>query len=204
MQLSLSHPLSAMLCRCTSYLWETLNREEVQPDCLFSDLRIVTQQFCRSFVTALTLAVYLSYNFTISSWQEMGRFPFNKNSGLKFLKFHVPNGAVHSGCTDTPDASHRAFGCCSCKLDTKKRFWGQHFCRMERDISVRPTEMTRPVKEDHLQSWSWIYPSDQTEMIRSIWCTNRNFFFLHFFMFSHRISVLLRLRQDFVISNLVR
>ena len=105
----------------------------------------------------------------------MGRFPFNKNSGLKFRKFHLPNGTVHSGCTDTPYASHRAFGYCSCKLDTKKRFWGQHFCRMERDISVRPTEMTRPVKEDHLQRWSWIYPSDQTEMIRSIWCTNRNF-----------------------------
>lgn len=28
-----------------------------------------------------------------------GRFLLNKNSGLKFLKFHVPNGTVHSGCT---------------------------------------------------------------------------------------------------------
>ena len=27
-------------------------------------------------------------------------FPFNKNSGLKFRKFHVPNGRVHAGCTD--------------------------------------------------------------------------------------------------------
>ena len=39
---------------------------------------------------------------------------------------------------------------------------------MERDISVRPTEMTRPVTVDHLQSWSRIFRSDQTEMIRSI------------------------------------
>ena len=41
--------------------------------------------------------------------------------------------------------------------------------------SVRPTETTRPVKEDHLQNWSRIFWSDKTEMIRSVWCTNRNF-----------------------------
>ena len=46
---------------------------------------------------------------------------------------------------------------------------------MERDISVRPTEMTRPVTVDHLQSWSLIFRSDQTEIVRSIWSTNRNF-----------------------------
>ena len=46
---------------------------------------------------------------------------------------------------------------------------------MERDISVRPTEMTRPVTVDHLQSWSRIFPSDQTEKVRSISWTNRNF-----------------------------
>lgn len=28
-----------------------------------------------------------------------GHFPLNKNFGLKFLKFRVPNGTVHSGCT---------------------------------------------------------------------------------------------------------
>ena len=28
-----------------------------------------------------------------------GHFPLNKNFGLKFLKLHVPNGTVHSGCT---------------------------------------------------------------------------------------------------------
>ena len=57
-----------------------------------------------------------------------------------------------------PDPSHRAFGYCSCKQDTKERYWEQQFCQMERDISVRPTEMTRPVKVDHLQSWSRILP----------------------------------------------
>ena len=37
-------------------------------------------------------------------------------------------------------------GYCSCKQDTKEQYWGQHFSQMERVISVRPTEMTRPVK----------------------------------------------------------
>ena len=33
----------------------------------------------------------------------------------------------------------------------KERYWGQQFCQMERDISVRPTEVTWPVKVDHLE-----------------------------------------------------
>ena len=73
------------------------------------------------------------------------------------------------------DPSHRAFGYCSCKQDTKELHCWQQFCQMERDILVRPTEMTRSVKVDHLQSWSPIFRSDQTKMVRSIWCTNRNF-----------------------------
>ena len=64
---------------------------------------------------------------------------------------------------------------CSCKQDRKERYWGQQFWQMKRDISVRPTEMTRPVTVDHLQSWSRISRSDQTEMVRSIWWTNWNF-----------------------------
>ena len=38
---------------------------------------------------------------------EQGRFPFNKNSGLKFRKLHVLNGTVHSGCTDPTQATAR-------------------------------------------------------------------------------------------------
>ena len=69
---------------------------------------------------------------------------------------------------------------CSCKQDTKERQWRQQFCQMERDILVHQTEITRPVKEDHLQSWSRIFRSDQTEMVHSInflmyQCTNQNF-----------------------------
>ena len=38
------------------------------------------------------------------------------------------------------------------KLDTKERYWGQQFCRFG---------PTRPVKVDHLQSWSPMFRSDQ-------------------------------------------
>ena len=30
-----------------------------------------------------------------------------------------------------PYPSHRAFGYCSCKQDTKERYWGEQFCQME-------------------------------------------------------------------------
>ena len=49
------------------------------------------------------------------------------------------------------DPSHRAFlGHCSCRQDTKEQYWGQKFCQMERDISVRPTEITGLVKVDRI------------------------------------------------------
>ena len=38
--------------------------------------------------------------------RDGGRFPFNKNSGLKFRK-NKPNGTVHSGCTDPTQATAR-------------------------------------------------------------------------------------------------
>ena len=37
----------------------------------------------------------------------MGAFYSTKNSGLKFRKFHVPNGTVYSGCTDPTQATAR-------------------------------------------------------------------------------------------------
>ena len=39
--------------------------------------------------------------------RNLGRFPFSKNYGLKFRKFHVPNGTVHSGCTDPNQGTAR-------------------------------------------------------------------------------------------------
>ena len=37
--------------------------------------------------------------------------------------FHMPNGKVHSGCTD-PTGGHRAFGYCSCKQGYKRAVLG--------------------------------------------------------------------------------
>ena len=52
-----------------------------------------------------------------------------------------------------PDPSHHfSNGYCTCKQDSKQWYWGQQFCQIERDISVRLTEMTRPVKEDDLKA----------------------------------------------------
>ena len=36
---------------------------------------------------------------------DQGRFPFNKNSGLKFRKLHVLKGTVHSGFLDQTQAT---------------------------------------------------------------------------------------------------
>ena len=33
-----------------------------------------------------------------------------------------------------PDPTHRTFGYCSCKQDSKEEYWGQQFCQMERDV----------------------------------------------------------------------
>ena len=39
--------------------------------------------------------------------EDIARFPFNKNCGLKFRKLHVLNGTVHFGCTDPTKATAR-------------------------------------------------------------------------------------------------
>ena len=83
-------------------------------------------------------------------------FQFNTNCGFEILEISCAqwNGTFR---LLRPDPSHLAFGYCSCKQDTKERYWEQQFCQMERDISVWPTEMTRLVKVDHLQSCSRIF-----------------------------------------------
>ena len=102
-----------------------------------------------------------------------GRFPFNKNSVLKFRKFHVPNGKVHStghsGCTDPTKATARLVNVLVLYRRQKKGSWDNNFVKWKR------TEITRPIKVNHLQSKSRIFRSDQTEMVRPIWCTDQNF-----------------------------
>ena len=67
-----------------------------------------------------------------------GRFGFNKNSALKFRKFHVPNGTVHSDCTDPTQATARLVIVLVSRM--QKRGWGQQFCQIEGNISVGPTK----------------------------------------------------------------
>ena len=39
--------------------------------------------------------------------EDLWRFSFNENCGLKFRKLHVLNGTVHFGCTDPTQATAR-------------------------------------------------------------------------------------------------
>ena len=96
----------------------------------------------------------------------MGAFHSTKIPVWNFGNSTCPGERVHFCCTNPTQATARIQ-----KSGTVDNKFGQ----MERDISVRPTEITGPVKVDHLQSWSRIFRSDQTEMVRSIWFTNRNF-----------------------------
>ena len=58
-------------------------------------------------------------------WFEISAIPYAQWNGT--FRFH------------RPVPSHRTFGYCSCKQDTKERYWGQQFCQMERDVLIRPT-----------------------------------------------------------------
>ena len=54
---------------------------------------------------------------------------------------------------------------CHVVLVSSIQYWEQQICQIEKDIPVR---LVGSVKVDHLQSWSKIFPSDRTEMVRSI------------------------------------
>ena len=105
----------------------------------------------------------------------MGSFPFNKNSVFKFQKFHVFNGTVHSGCSDPTQATARLVIVLVSRIQ-KSGTGDINFFKSKKTFnSVRPTPIAGPIKVDHLQSCSQIFRSDQTQMVRSISCTNRNF-----------------------------
>ena len=93
--------------------------------------------------------------------QNSGRFQFNKFR-LKISEIPRADGPVHSDCINPTQANARL-----CKQDTKEQYWGQQFLSNGKGHfgQTRPTEITGPVKVDHLQSWSRIFWSDQTEMV---------------------------------------
>ena len=54
---------------------------------------------------------YLILRIALYVYKHCGRLLFKKNSGLKLLKFHVPNGTVQSGCTYQTQATARLVIC---------------------------------------------------------------------------------------------
>ena len=50
--------------------------------------------------------IHLFARWLFHAAMDRGRFPFTKNSGLKFWKFHVPlGGTVHTGCIDVTETT---------------------------------------------------------------------------------------------------
>ena len=79
----------------------------------------------------------------------------------------MPNGKVHSVCANPTQATVRLVIVLERRIQ-KSVTRENNFVKTERDNSVGATEMTGPVKVDHLQSCSQIFQSDRTELVRSI------------------------------------
>ena len=98
----------------------------------------------------------------LSNWK--GAFHSTKVPVWNFEKSKRPMEGTFQ--LHSPDPSQCSFGYCCCKQDAKEWYWGQRFCQMETDVSVRPTdrptEMNGPVKTDHLQRWFQIFRSNRT------------------------------------------
>ena len=100
-----------------------------------------------------------------------GRFHATKKNRLEISEIPRAQWNVHSGWTDPTQAT----GTLDMVIVIVRRIQKSSTGDNNFVNSVRPIEITRPVKVDHFRSWSRILRSDQNKMIRSIWCTNRNF-----------------------------
>ena len=87
------------------------------------------------------------------------------HSDLKFRKFHVSNEAVHSGCTDQTQPTARLVIVLERSRAQKISAGDNTFAKWKGTFRSK----------SHLQSWSRIFGSDQSEMVRSICRINRNF-----------------------------
>ena len=105
-------------------------------------------------------------------WQEK-RTALSIQQKFRFEISEIPR--AHSSCTDPTQATARLVIVFVSRIQNSGT-GDNNFVKWKRTFrSDRPTEMTRPVKVDNVQNWSRIFRSNQTEMVRSIWCTNRNF-----------------------------
>ena len=87
------------------------------------------------------------------------------HSDLKFRKLHVSNETVHSGCTDQTQATARLVIVLERSRTQKIGAGDNTFAKWKGTFRSK----------SHLQSWFRILRSDQSEMVRSICRTNRNF-----------------------------
>ena len=107
---------------------------------------------------------FFMYQITGTSMQQ-------KKNRLEISEIPRAQWNVHSGWTDPTQAT----GTLDMVIVIVRRIQKSSTGDNNFVSSVRPIEITRPVKVDHFRSWSRILRSDQTKMVRSIWCTNRNF-----------------------------
>ena len=106
-----------------------------------------------------------------------GRFLLNKIPVWNFGNSTCPmERYCDSGCTDPTQTTARLVIVLvrSIQKCGTEEIWGEQFGQMERDISFRPTKMTRPVKVDHAPSNSgrtkpkWSIPLDVPTEISGI------------------------------------
>ena len=107
---------------------------------------------------------FFMYQLTGASIQQ-------KKNRLEISEIPRAQWNVHSGWTDPT----QAIGTLDMVIVIVRRIQKSGTGDNNFVNSVRPIEITGPVKVDHFRSWSRILRSDQTKMVRSIWCTNRNF-----------------------------
>ena len=104
----------------------------------------------------------------------MGAFYWTKFR-LNFPKFHVLNGTVLWLRLHRPYPSQSARLVIVLVRSIQKcgteEIWGEQFGQMEKDISFRPTKM----RTGQSGPCTFKFRSDQTEVVHSSGCTNRNF-----------------------------
>ena len=112
-QLSVELALSSTIAVCKYMLSEDQKLKALIEIHALSDLFIGNCKLFDSFhynIMTRGISDLTKCNYTIIRIPHKtyhGRFRLNKNSALKFRKFHVPNGMVHSDCTDPTQATAR-------------------------------------------------------------------------------------------------
>ena len=134
---------------------------------------------CRRYTSTNTTEVRLrTFIFKVCAALENWEWPLTllKTLALSFQqKILVWNCRTFtSGCSDLTQAPARLYDVyCSCKQYIYKRRGTGDNNFVKWKGTFRSDRPKWPDRSKHLQSWSRVFRSDQTEMLRSIWCINR-------------------------------